>query len=363
MRIASVTGTIYHQQVVHRPAIPQSFRATKQTHTTLLVRVETDDGRVGWGEGFGHYGMAPATREALHSLVAPRCIGAEVADEHLVQRLSDLLYANSASGPVAYALSGLDIALWDLRGKAQGVPVHRLLGGARTRSLRAYASFTRYGDAEVVRAECDEALRRGYPAIKLHEVREENIEAARPACSAAGIPLMVDANCHWDLPDATAICRRFPDLYWLEEPLWPPEDHQGLSMLRLRGGVPVAAGECAPSVTDFERMLRLRAVDFAQPSVTKIGGIGAMRRVMRTAAEVGIPIAPHSPYYGPGLLATLHLCAALAPQALVEHLFYDFASGPFGAAVVPSGGSFAVPEGPGLGVEPDLAVLEELAER
>ena len=123
----------------------------------------------------------------------------------------------------------------------------------------------------------------------------------------------------------------------------------------------VAAGECAPSVADFERMLRSRAVDIAQPSVTKIGGIGAMLRIMKLAQELGIRLAPHSPYYGPGLIATLHLCAALAPEALVEHLFYDFSAGPFGAAVIPVDGRFRVPDGPGLGVEPDLRVLQELA--
>jgi L-alanine-DL-glutamate epimerase-like enolase superfamily enzyme len=360
MRITSVTGTIYHQQVVHRPCIPAAFRAGKRTHTTLLVRVTTDTGLVGWGEGFGHYGMAPATREALHSLVAPRAIGQPVADEALPQRIGEVFYASSASGPVAYALSGLDIALWDLRGKAAGQPLHALLGGARSRSLRAYASFTRYADAAVVRAEAEEALRRGYPAIKLHEVGAAEIEAGLGVCRPAGVPLMVDANCHWTLAEATAVARRFPDLALLEEPLWPPENLAGLALLRRRGGVPIAAGECAPSVTDFERMLRTHAIDVAQPSVTKIGGVGAAARIMELATQEGITIAPHSPYYGPGLLATLHLCAALAPDALVEHLFYDFASGPFGTAVIPSGGRFAVPDGPGLGVEPDAALLQEL---
>ncbi|HYF19402.1 MAG TPA: mandelate racemase/muconate lactonizing enzyme family protein [Ramlibacter sp.] len=362
MRITAVTGTIYHQKVAHRPVIPPAFRAGKPTHTTLLVRVDTDEGLVGWGEGFGHYGMAPATRTALEELVAPRAIGQDPADESLASRITDALYVGSASGPVAYAISGLDIALWDLRGKAAGRPVHELLGGARTDKLKAYASFSRYGDARVVEQEGHEAVRRGYPGIKLHEVRRPEIEAGARVCQAAGLPLMVDANCHWRPAELQEVCRWMPPLLWLEEPVWPPENHAALADLRRRHRVPTAAGECTPSVTDFERMMALGAVDFAQPSVTKIGGITAMRRVMQQAQRLGVGIAPHSPYYGPGLIATLHLCAALAPDALVEHLFYDFEGGPFGAAVVPEQGRFALPHAPGLGVEPDLRVLRELAD-
>lgn len=361
MRIVSVTGIIYHQAVAHRAAIPAAFRAGKPTHTTLLVRVETDEGLTGWGEGFGHYGMAPATREALEGIVAPRVVGQDAEDTDLTQRISQDLYASSAAGPVAYALSGLDIALWDLRGKAAGRPVHALLGGARSDSVAAYASFTRYGDADVVREEAHEAIARGYGAIKLHEVRMPEIEAAAAVCQPQRLPLMVDANCHWSPAQARVVARALPPLLWLEEPVWPPENYEALADLRQREGMPTAAGECAPSVRDFERMMAAGAVAFAQPSVTKIGGITAMRHLMIEAQRLGVAVAPHSPYYGPGLVATLHLCAALAPEAWVEHLFYDFTSGPFGDAVIPARGRFRLPDGPGLGADPDLRVLRELA--
>lgn len=360
MRIRSVTATIYHQVVRHRPHIPESFRAGKRVHTTLLVRVETEDGLVGWGEGFGHYGMGPASAVALERLVAPRAIGQDARDEDLTGRITAELYAASASGPVAYALSGLDIALWDLRAKAQGVPLHALLGGARVEMLTAYASFPRLVSAQVVREETREALRRGYAGVKPHEVEPAPVEAAAGLCQAAGQPLMLDANCHWRLPEARRAWRDMPPLRWLEEPLWPPEDHAALAELRQRHGVPTAAGECAPSVADFERMLASGAVSFAQPSVTKIGGVTAMRTLMQSALRQGVAVAPHSPYFGPGLLATLHLCAAIAPDAAIEHLFYDFESGPFGAAVIPEQGRFRVPQGPGLGAEPDLRVLRQL---
>lgn len=362
MRIRSITATIYHQKVLHRPVIPDAFRVAKPVHTTLLVRVETEDGAVGWGEGFGHYGMAPATQVALEQLVAPRAIGQDVGDEGLTQRLTEQLYVTSATGPVAYALSGLDIALWDLRGKARGLPLHALLGGARTDWLAAYASFPRYGCPQVLREESQEAMRRGYAGVKPHEVLIEPIEAASAVCQAAGQRLMLDANCHWSLREARQAWHAMPPLRWLEEPVWPPENHAALADLRQRNGVPTAAGECAPSVLAFERMMASGAVAYAQPSVTKIGGVTAVRRLIEGAQRLGVGLAPHSPYYGPGLLATLHLCAAMAPEAPVEHLFYDFESGPFGAAVIPEQGRFRVPQGPGLGVEPDLQVLAELAD-
>jgi D-galactarolactone cycloisomerase len=363
MRIRSITGTIYHQKVVHRPVIPPAFRAGKPVHTTLLVRVETDEGMVGWGEGFGHYGMAPSTKVALEQLVAPRAIGQNAGDEALTPRLFEQLYVCSATGPVAYALSGLDIALWDLRAKSRGVPLHDLLGGARTDSLVAYASFPRYESAEVVREETREALGRGYCGVKPHEVQLAPILAASQICTAAGQPLMLDANCHWSLAQARQAWRAMPPLLWLEEPVWPPEDHAALANLRQRSGVPTAAGECAPSVLDFERMMASGAVAYAQPSVTKIGGVTAVRRLMIAANRLGVALAPHSPYFGPGLLATLHLCAALAPQAPVEHLFYDFEDGPFGHAVIPQQGRFRLPRSPGLGAEPDLRVLQALEAR
>jgi D-galactarolactone cycloisomerase len=362
MRISSVQGTIYHQRVLHRPAIPKSFRDGKPVHTTLLVRVETDEGLVGWGEGFGHYGMAAATRVALEQLVAPRVIGQAIDDEGLTDRITQALYAASAGGPVAFALSGLDIALWDLRAKARGLPLHALLGGARASFLPAYASLPRYADARVLREEGLEAMRRGYAGLKPHEVTLPEIEAAAAVCNEAGMPLMIDANCQWSPAQLRSLWAAMPSLLWLEEPLWPPENHGALADARKRLGVPTAAGECAPSAVDFERMMEAGAVEFAQPSVTKIGGVTAMRRVMESARRLGVKIAPHSPYFGPGLLATLHLCAALAPEAPVEHLFYDFESGPFGEAVVPQQGRFRVPDAPGLGAEPDLRVLQEVAE-
>lgn len=364
MRITRVTGIIYRQAIRHRPAANASMNAsggvTRPWHETLLLRVDTDSGLIGWGEAFGHYSACHATRVALESMVEARCIGQEVRT-HLTSEIARALHAVSASGPLAYALSGLDIALWDLHGKQLGQPLHALLGGATRHTLPAYASLMRYANAPVLDAECREAVARGYRAIKVHEIDEAHIAAAAAVCREHDLPLMVDANCPWTLSAARRMTRWLAGLdvevRWLEEPLWPPEDGEGLGRLRDVGSIPLAAGENAASPRDLARLIDLRAVDFVQPSVTKIGGIGVMRELMGQAHAAGLRVAPHSPYYGPGLLATLHLCAALAPEADIEHLFYDLEAGPLGAAVCPVNGLFTLPDGPGLGVDPDLERL------
>jgi len=359
MRIAKVSGLIYRQPILHRAVVLEKTGVTRPWHETVLVRVETDSGLVGWGEAFGHFGIAPATLEALDTMVVPRCIGVELTDTTLTETIRRANYAGSAGGPLAFALSGLDIALWDLHGKMLGKPIHALLGGSHLKSLPAYASLIRYANPEAVAAEVEVALVRNYAAVKLHEVGLAEIGAAAAICTPAGKPLMVDVNCAWTVHEATGIARQLEKLgvFWLEEPVWPPENYAAMATLRSRTRVALAAGENAPSIADFERMIEARAVDFAQPSITKIGGIGVFARIAAKAAACETGLAPHSPYYGPGLLATIHACAALAPEAMIEHLFYDLGPGPFGEAVKPQNGRFEIPQGPGLGVDPDPEVL------
>jgi len=364
MRITHVTGIIYRQAIRHRPSVSASAGGARSWHETLLVRVDTDTGLTGWGEGFGHglgdFTACHATRVALETMVEARCIGQEVRT-HLTSEIARALHAVSASGPLAYALSGLDIALWDLHGKQLGQPLHALLGGATRHTLPAYASLMRYANSEVVEAECCEAVARGYRAIKVHEIEEAHISAAAAVCRAHHLPLMVDANCAWTLSAARRMAHWLSaldvEVRWLEEPLWPPEDGMGLRRLRDLGPMALATGENAASPRDLARLIALGAVDHVQPSVTRIGGIGVMRELIEQAHAAGLRVAPHSAYFGPGLLATLHLCAALVPEADIEHLFYDLEDGPFGAAVCPVNGVFTLPTGPGLGVDPDLERL------
>jgi L-alanine-DL-glutamate epimerase-like enolase superfamily enzyme len=149
-------------------------------------------------------------------------------------------------------------------------------------------------------------------------------------------------------------------LVWLEEPVWPPEDHAGLARVRAEG-VPIAAGENAAGFLEFERMFALGAVDVAQPSVTKVGGVTEMRRILALGAARGVEVVPHCPYFGPGFLASLHLIAAMPSRPPVEVLWMEMEANPFDPFVRASDGQLRVPQGPGLGCEPDPAVLRRYA--
>jgi L-alanine-DL-glutamate epimerase-like enolase superfamily enzyme len=148
-------------------------------------------------------------------------------------------------------------------------------------------------------------------------------------------------------------------LKWIEEPVWPPEDFRAAAEVRA-GGIPVAIGENVLTPTDFARLIESRAVDFIQPSVAKIGGISVMRDIFTLANQASVAVAPHSAYFGPGLIATAHVSAALSRAPMIERLYCDLTESPFGDWYEPVAGFLALPQGPGLGIEPDQALLNKL---
>jgi D-galactarolactone cycloisomerase len=317
-----------------------------------MVRVETDQGIVGWGDAFAYHCLGPVVA-AVNDMIAPIAVGHDATDiaglHHLIQKK---LHIFGRFGVQAYAISGLDIALWDIAGKAAGEPVHRLLGGAKRLSVPCYASLLRYGDPALVTNYCERALEEGFPLIKLHEVTDAVIAAGRAAVPKY-VPLTLDVNCEWSPKEAIAAAMRFRPhrLHWLEEPAFPPEDFATLRAVGEESGIPVAAGENLCFATQFKAAFDARAIDYAQPSVIKVGGITEFVKVLQLATERGVKVAPHSPYFGPGALATLHLLAALVPDALFEYYYLwpegSLYPGLFGAVDV------KVPEGPGLGLDPD----------
>ncbi len=369
MRITAVTGHIASTPFDYgNPAGPHGKGGGGNLHLramdTLLVRVETDAGLVGWGEGFG-FSLVQTTKDALERLVAPACLGEDPRDiPALMTALFRRLHNFGRNGPVTFALSGLDIALWDLAGKAAGQPLHALLGGARRDRVPAYASLLRYGDPALVQANAAKAVARGYRHIKLHEVDVDCIAAARRgiesgarAGTPAEIPLMLDINCRWaslaealDFADAV----RPLGVRWIEEPIWPPEDTSAIALVRAGAQLPIAAGENCGTLEDFRRLFQAGAIDVAQPSVTKIGGITGLRAVQALAAAHKVAVVPHSPYFGPGLLATLHVLAAMEAEQPLEVYFADLDRPPY-PALAPREGYVAVPHGPGLGLDPDPA--------
>ena len=339
-------------------AKPVSFIGTHwEALNTLWFRIVTEQGLEGWGEGFGHATVA-TTKSVIDTQLAPVLLGQDARDiAGLRARLSKALHLYGRNGPHVYALSALDIALWDLAGKAANLPLCRLLGAA-PRELTAYASLLRYNEPALVGAACERAIARGYRDIKLHEIEVPMIAAARRAIGPE-TRLMVDTNCPWTLSQALEIASRLREynLTWLEEPIWPPEDDEALALVRRQAGIPIAAGENAGGLHDFRRKFQAGALDVAQPSVIKIGGPSAMLEIAALAKAFGVRLVPHNAYFGPGYLASLHVNAAIAPDSPFERIFIDLEASPLGDAVTTKDGKVAVPDGPGLGIDPDPDVL------
>jgi D-galactarolactone cycloisomerase len=360
MKITAIETLVVNMPMKISGPAPMLGGKARTSIDTLLTRVDTDEGVSGWGEAFGHR-IWPATRAAIDTLIGPQCIGRDpTAIGALMNDLQRNLHGVGRNGPAMYALSAIDIALWDIAGRLAGLPLYRLLGGAPRRDWPTYASLLRYGDAGAVAHHTAEALSRGYRQIKVHEIEAAQIKAAREA-AGDGIPLMVDCNCPWTVEKAIDMARQLEpyDLRWLEEPVWPPENHSGLAEVRKRSKMAIAAGENA-MIADFKSMFEAGAITYAQPSVTKIGGVSEMRKLIALAESFGIEVVPHSAYFGPGLLASLHLLAAMTHETPVERFYCDFDVNPYHDAINPKNGRMAIPQGPGLGVDLDPKVIEKL---
>jgi D-galactarolactone cycloisomerase len=324
MKITQVETLVINMPMQLDGPVPMQGGQARTSIDMLLVRIDTDVGLTGWGEGFGHR-IWPATRAAIDTLIGPMCVGRDAtAINALIDDLQRNLHGVGRNGPAMYALSAIDIALWDIAGKAANLPLYRLLGGSPRQDLPAYASLLRYNDPAAVARYTEQALRRGYGSIKLHQI---------------------------DVPSVKAM--------WLEEPVWPPEDFGGLARVRAAGGLAIAAGENA-TTADFRRMFEVGAVTYAQPSITKVGGVTEMRKVMTLANAFGVHVVPHSAYFGPGLIASMHCIAAMPQESLVERYACDFDLNPLHDAIHPRDGRIAVPQAPGLGVELDAKVIEQL---
>jgi L-alanine-DL-glutamate epimerase-like enolase superfamily enzyme len=340
-----------------------------QTADALLVKVATDTGVTGWGEAFG-YNVIPATRAVLDEMITPICVGADLGDnetgeiepgdiESLMLDLQRKLHIFGRGGPVIYALSGLDTALWDIAGKAAGQALHQMLGGSQHDQISTYASLIRYAEPDLVAENVTRACNLGFRHIKLHEITVPAVAAAREA-AGPDVSIMLDVNCPWTLDEALDMAEQLRpfDLTWLEEPVWPPEDSASLAIVRKRGGVPVAAGENAATLHQYRQMFEAGAIDVVQPSPAKSGGVTGLRDVFTLAKEFGVRVVPHSFYEGPGLLTAIQCSAALSPDPLVEWRFFDTEARLYGDAVVPVDGKLTLPGGPGLGHDPDPEIIE-----
>jgi L-alanine-DL-glutamate epimerase-like enolase superfamily enzyme len=324
----------------------------------LLVRVSTEDGLSGWGEAFAHAGGI-ATKAMLDTLVAPLLINEDSSNIFtLMEMVRRKIHLFGLSGPAIYAVSGIDIALWDLLGKRKGKSVSELLGG-RSQELSVYASFLRCSSEDALKKTCEDAIAQGYLMVKLHEITLDRIALARRSLGP-DVELAVDTNCPWTVDEAKRMLDQVQNLnlLWLEEPLWPPDDYAGLQKLRNRG-TPISAGENTSSLKDFGRLLTTGAVDVLQPSVCKVGGITEMLKIIALTEASGIKTVPHCGYMGLGYCANLHLISGLGLNVSAERLFIDLEVNPFITMPAVTGGRTATPSGPGLGCDPDMDIVKK----
>jgi L-alanine-DL-glutamate epimerase-like enolase superfamily enzyme len=332
-----------------------------QVVDSLVVKVTADDGTVGWGETFG-FTAIPAVKLVIDTILAPDVIGRDVTmREKLMFDLQKKFHIFGRSGAFIYGLSAIDIALWDIAGKAANKPIYQLLGGSEATSLATYASLIRYGDPELVRRNVRRAVDSGYKYLKLHEVDVECVRAAREA-AGPDIEITLDVNCPWTVREALDMAEKLRpfNLRWLEEPVWPPENYAGLATVRKQGGIPVAAGENASTLMDFQHLLEAGAVDFIQPSPAKMGGITELQKVYALANAHNVTVMVHTFYDGPGLLASVHASAALGgAKSIVEWRYFDLEAQLYGDAIIPKEGCIQVPQGPGLGIEPNPDVIRD----
>jgi len=345
------------------------------TFDAAILRIETDDGLVGWGEGKNAAGSAGTYAALVHMLnheVAPRLIGRDPAD---IAQIWEMLYNGvrhekaaaaghampelSRRGISVAAISAVDIALWDILGKSLGQPVWRLLGGRKADRLPAYASggwapADRIGDQ--LQSYIDAG---GFRAVKMRvgamdgapHVSAARVRAARAALGPE-VQLMVDAHGTYTVADAKRFAHMVADcdLTWFEEPVIA-DDKAGMAEVRAAGPVPIAAGESEATRFAFRDLAVLKAVDVFQPDPAFCGGITEAMRIGALASAFNLRLSPHLWAGAPCFFAGLHVCAASPASFVIE---YSLGANPMIHDLVEddvsvSDGMIAIPDRPGLG--------------
>ncbi len=364
---------------------------TMATKPALLVEVHTDQGLIGIGEAAHFGGPMASTAQVIEHELKSYLIGENPNDiERLWERMHRRAYKHARGGIVIAAISGIDIALWDLRGKMANMPVWRLLGGYRKR-VPAYATGGFYAEGKGVPelvAEMESYVKAGFRAVKMKVGRNSGIEmSALRASNERGIAevslatdiervaavreaigpeirLAVDANGAWDVATAVKMGRAMEpfDIYWYEEPVWP-DDVDGSREVAEKTSIAVAGYEtCSYGIVDFARYISARAVHFVQPDVAWAGGLTESLKIAHLAQAANLPIAPHIHGSAVAVAAGLHLLAAVRNGSMAETVFpahelmTELVREPL--TLDPSSGEIELSERPGLGIELDPETVQ-----
>ncbi len=388
MKIKSVEATWLHVPVPEAQQVMSNL-GRMVSFDTVLVRIETDCGIVGYGEAkedVGSVGHGGALAEHINGKLAPLLAGEDPRD---INRLAEKIYNGPREqhaiarghvfpvlgrrGLAVCALSGIDIALWDILGRSLNAPVWRLLGGCKARRMPAYASGG-WADAGKIGEQLNGYIEKGgYKAVKMRvgvmdgavHASVERVKAARAAIGPR-VGLMCDAHGTYTVSEAKQFCRGVEDcdLTWFEEPV-TADDKRGMAEVRASGTVPIAAGESEFNRFDFKDLAELRAVDIFQPDLAICGGITEAMRIGAIASSFNLRLAPHLWTGAPGFAAGMHVAAASPAGFILEYslaanpLLNDLASG------VPAvkDGMIEIPDGPGLGLEINADFVRRYAVR
>ncbi len=366
-------------KIIELKAYPTSFPVPPEDSVTLgigravkrdavVVKVTTDDGVVGWGES--HHGRAPgAVAHLVNTTLRQLVLGMDAADVVGVWgRIYKMQLGSHGMGAgTALAMSGIDQALWDIRGKVTGWPLYRLLGGT-SRPIPAYAGGVSLGYQEPA-ALVDEArplVAAGYRAVKLRvgdtPARDlERVAAVRKAFGD-GLVILVDANTGYSVADARAAMPGLDahGVGWLEEP-FPAHDHRSYALAATFGRVPLAAGENHYTRFEFTRVIEDRVITILQPDLSKTGGITEGLRIAAMASAWKLSVNPHTSMTGLNMAASIHFLAAIDNAGYFEadvskgNLFRDTLVGtPY---TLGKDGCVRPLEKPGVGVEVDEEFL------
>ncbi len=386
MRIRKVR-TIPLEYPLPRPVFDANY--IMATKPALLVEVETNEGLIGLGEAAHFGGPLRSTQAVIEGELREHLLGEDPGEiERLWERMHQRAYKHARGGLLIAAMSGIDIALWDLRGKMAGMPLWRLLGGHRRR-VQAYATGGFYAEGKGIpelRDEMTAYCQHGFRAVKMKVGRNSEIEGSplramehRGVCEVSleedlarvravrqtigpGIRLMVDANGAWDVPTAVKMGRAFEplDIYWFEEPVCP-DDIAGSAQVAEKVAIPVAGYEtCSYGRVSFRDYIVSRAIHFVQPDVAWSGGLTECLKIAHLAQAWHLPLAPHIHGSAVAVAAAVHLLGAVPNGSMAEMVFpahplmADLVREPL---LVDSTGNIELSDRPGLGVELDPKVV------
>lgn len=324
----------------------------------VLCRVSTQSGLVGYGECLcNRPPMQKALVATIRDAIAPLYLGKLVDDRTALNLAARRRFASfGRAGTVLNALAAIDIALWDIAGKAAAKSVSQLLGGAKRTRLPVMASLDKYDDRKKVSARLEQALATGVKAAKIHEAPLEIIEAAR-AVVPREVPFVADSNNAHALADISRDAARWRalGLLFFEDPFWPPEDL--LAMDRMHG-VPIGMGADFGSTEQMAVYVKAPAIAVLQPDVCMLGGLTEASRAVAMVETAGKIPAPHTPFAGPAALASLHLLATAREEGYFAAIEPGDGRDMYGVGVPKWQPYVDVPTGPGLGFDPDPAWLQ-----